>query len=175
MGTFFPPRELNYRLADVNSLSEALWEHLGLNNTCLKKYRKSSQGKSSIVVAMEIIERRKSKRFEVSILCFVEWEQKISRGHITDLSLRGALITQVDFAPPDDALVQVEFEFDQQDLELAGVVSRIVYSRWGKMGDRYSCSFGVEFERIPSEIQSKLNSILHSVSQTEVTKIDLRS
>ncbi len=114
---------------------------------------------------MKIPERRKSKRFEVSILCFVEWEEKVSRGHITDLSLGGALITQVDFAPPDDAWVQVEFEFDQQDLELTGVVSRVVYSRWEKMGDRYLCSFGVEFEKIPPEVQSKLTSILHSTSQ----------
>ena len=110
-------------------------------------------------------DRRQSKRFEVSIACNVERGSRIIRGHITNLSSSGALITQVIDVPPKDALVRVLFEFDKEKLQLEGVTSRVIHLKWEEIGGRKLGSFGVKFEEMPPEIQSRLNSIFHPVSE----------
>jgi hypothetical protein len=103
-------------------------------------------------------EKRKFPRHNVSLPCNVQWKDHEINGQITNLSLGGALISQVNAIPSVGATVIVEFQFDEAGkVVLEGeVTTRVVHNMWlGGLG-----RFGVEFAKPAQEFMLKLSTVL---------------
>lgn len=101
-------------------------------------------------------ERRKFKRFEVSIPCTVEWSGGDFRGRIELISLAGAYITEAQVVPGVGESVQVNFELRDRSV-LVQLTSKVSYTPESEANG----SFGVTFEERPDEVYLKLRPVLN--------------
>ncbi len=103
-------------------------------------------------------ERRRFERRETLIPCTVEWEGSSTIGRIVNLSFGGALIKQVDAAPPEGTRAIIRFKVKKEGLSLKGsLVARIIrtFQEFKEEG-KGMVWLGVQFEGPAEEIKSQL-------------------
>ena len=93
-------------------------------------------------------DRRRAERLKTSVRCTVNWGPRQLSGRIENLSLRGALITQVNTSPPPEgAVVVVRFQFKKDHLEIVSSVNSIVVRSMSEIvRDGIVGSFAIQFE-----------------------------
>jgi len=105
-------------------------------------------------------DRRKFKRWPVSIPCTVESKDEKIIGKTRNVSLGGALITQADGAPPEGALVTVTFQAEGRQIRLKGrIMSKVIHTRWEVIEEGGIGSFGVKFEESTAQVREKLRPV----------------
>ncbi|MDA2926382.1 PilZ domain-containing protein [Acidobacteria bacterium AH-259-G07] len=116
-------------------------------------------------------DRRKFKRWEVSIPCTAQWKEWKITGKITNICLGGALITQVNAVPPEGALIIVAFEAKQEDVVLhARITSEVIHTIWEVIEDGHAGSFGVKFEEPVEKVRQKLIPVFRTLISAEADK-----
>ncbi len=114
------------------------------------------------VIPME--ERRRSKRFAVSIPCTVYWHGHVIRGQIANLSLGGALIIRLSAIPAEDASVILTFQAEKGEIELKGkLTSRVIHSVTESIEQGEIGSIGVEFQESLEEVRSQLDPVFRTL------------
>ena len=102
-------------------------------------------------------DRRKFKRWPISIPCTVESKGEKIIGKTRNVSLGGALITQANGAPPEGALVTVIFEAEEGPIRLKGkIMSKVIHTLWEVIEEGGIGSFGVKFEESTETVREKL-------------------
>jgi len=102
-------------------------------------------------------DRRKFKRWPVSIPCTVESKDEKIIGKTRNVSLGGALITQANGAPPEGALVTVTFQAEGEQIRLKGrIMSKVIHTLWEVIEGGGIGSFGVKFEESTETVREKL-------------------
>ena len=102
-------------------------------------------------------ERQGFKRWTVSIPCTVKWKDRRMTGKITNISLGGALITQVKAFPPEGALITIIFQAEQEDIVLQGrIMSKVIHTIWEDIEDAGIGFLGVKFGESPEKVREKL-------------------
>lgn len=99
-------------------------------------------------------ERRKFKRWCVSIPCQVEWGRTVLKGKLTDLSYDGACISGMKLDLPSEGdLVALHFRAENEVLKLP---SRVIYTiRQIKEGGGVH-TFGVQFQEPLKSVKLQL-------------------
>ncbi len=109
-------------------------------------------------------ERRRFKRFAVSIPCTLYWHDHIIRGQIANLSLGGAFIIRLSAIPPDDASVILTFQAEKGEIELKGkLTSRVIHTVSESIEQGEIGSIGVEFQPPLEEVRSQLNPVFRAL------------
>ncbi|MDA2937158.1 PilZ domain-containing protein, partial [Acidobacteria bacterium AH-259-A15] len=113
-------------------------------------------------------ERRGFKRWTVSIPCTVEWKDRRMTGKITNISLGGALITQVKAFPPEGASITIIIQAQQEDVVLKGrIMSNVIHTIWEDIEDVGIGSFGVKFGESPQKVREKLIPVIRALISRE--------
>ncbi len=122
-------------------------------------------------------EKRQSKRWEVSIPCTVTHMGETTKGKITNISLSGALITELTTAPPPEkAVITVSFKVEKEEVEIkASVDSRVVRNPSDIQDDEIVGSIGVKFEDYSREAQSQLRSVMRLIARLQAERDMLAS
>ena len=120
----------------------------------------------------EIEDRREFKRWPVSIPCTVESKDENIIGETRNVSLGGALITKATGAPPEGALVTVEFRAEGRQIRLKGrIMSKVIHTRWEVIEAGGIGSFGVKFEESREKVREKLMPVRStSISRENLMK-----
>lgn len=106
---------------------------------------------------MKMKDRRKFKRWPVSIPCTVESKDEKIIGKTCNVSLGGALITQANGTLPEGALVTVIFQAEGGQIRLKGrIMSKVIHTRWEVIEEGGIGSFGVKFEESTEKVREKL-------------------
>ncbi len=116
-------------------------------------------------------ERRQLYRWKVSIPCTLERGDTIITGQIANLSLGGALITQMDAVPPEGVPFIVRFQVEKERVELESkLIHAINLSFRGPwivqvsaMEDGQVGSCGVEFQEPEEEMRTKLRPVFRAL------------
>ena len=110
-------------------------------------------------------ERRRFKRWEVSIPCTVTHRGETTKGKITNISLGGAFITELTTAPPPEkAFIAVRFKVEKEEVEIkASVDSRIVRNLFDIRDDEIVGSIGIQFQDLSMTGQSQVESAMRLI------------
>ena len=110
-------------------------------------------------------ERRRFERLPASFLCTVHWQDCEISGQISNISLGGAFVTQVNTIPPEGAPVVLAFQFRDNQLSLKGEInSKVVHSLKKFLEDSEIGYLGVQFMEPPEKLESLLNSVIETLS-----------
>ncbi len=103
--------------------------------------------------------RRRFRRWAVSIPCTVTWEQETFTATISNVSFDGALIKAK--TPPSEGLdVAVRFTFKDQGIHLQGRVTSEVIHAEGEGEDQ---TFGVKFETSMEKFWKQLTPVIQTL------------
>ena len=107
-------------------------------------------------------ERRQYKRWEVSIPCTVTHRGETAKGKITNISLSGALITELTTAPPPEkAVTTVSFKVEKEEVKIkASVDSSVVRNLFDTQDDEIVGSIGIQFQDLSMTGESRLESVM---------------
>ena len=110
-------------------------------------------------------EKRQTERWEVSIPCTVTYMGEATKGRITNISLSGALITELTTAPPPEkAFITVTFQVEKEEVEIkASVDSRIVRNQFDTQDDETVGSIGIQFQDLSMTGESRLESVMRLI------------
>ncbi len=113
-------------------------------------------------MVFEISERRRFKRWNVSIPCTVAWGEYRISGQVKNLSLGGALISRLDGVPPPvGASVYIAFSTGEGKLNvLSSVYSTVVRTVLEIVEDQDVGSIGIQFEDLSEEITTRLKAMI---------------
>ncbi len=91
-----------------------------------------------------------------------------TKGKITNISLGGALITELTAAPPPEkAFITVTFQVEKEEVEIkAAVDSSVVRNLFDIQGDEIVGSIGIQFQDHSREGQARLESIMRLISES---------
>ena len=122
-------------------------------------------------------ERRRFKRWEVSIPCTVTHMGETTKGKITNISLGGAFITELTTAPPPEkAFIAVRFKVEKEEVEIkASVDSRIVRNLFDIQDDEIVGSIGIQFQDLSMTGQSRLESAMRLIVRLQQERDRLAS
>jgi len=108
-------------------------------------------------------ESRKFERYEVSIPCTVAHMGETTKGKITNISLSGALITELTTAPPPEkAFITVNFQVEEEEIK-ASVDSSVVRKFFDTQDDEIVGSIGVRFQDLSMTGKSRLGSVMRLI------------
>ncbi len=108
-------------------------------------------------------ESRKFERYEVSIPCTVAHMGETTKGKITNISLSGALITELTTAPPPEkAFITVNFQVEEKEIK-ASVDSSVVRKFFDTQDDEIVGSIGVRFQDLSMTGKSRLGSVMRLI------------
>ena len=112
--------------------------------------------------------RRRFKRWAVSIPCTVTWDQQeVMTATISDLSFDGALI-RAERAPAEGVDVAVRFAFKDQGIHLlARVTSEVIHAEEGSQEQ----TFGVKFETSVEKFWVQLTPVIQTLME-ETGEVD---
>jgi hypothetical protein len=103
--------------------------------------------------------RRRFKRWAVSIPCTVTWEEEAITATISNISFDGALIRATSL-PPEDVDVAVRFVFKDQGIHLEGrVTSEVIHAE----EDGGESTFGVKFETFLEKFWTQLTPVIQTL------------
>ncbi len=113
-------------------------------------------------------ERRQFKRWKVSIPCTVTHMGETTKGKVTNISPRGAFITELTTAPPPEkAFITVTLQVEKEEVEIKASVDSNIVHRPSGIGYGGICgSIGAKFQDHSIEGQSRLKSIMHLISES---------
>ena len=115
-------------------------------------------------------DRRKFKRWTVSIPCTVEWKDLRITGKIANVSLGGALIIQANALPPEGASVTITFEAEREQIRLKGrIKSKVIHTIWEIIEKGGIGSLGVKFEESTEKVREKLMLVRGTQFQERIT------
>ncbi len=104
-------------------------------------------------------DRRRLRRWSVSIPCSVSWEAKAMIATISNISFDGALIRAV-FTTLEGYKVVVRFTFEDQGIHLQGTVtSEVIHAV--KEGEQQT--FGVKFDRSMEKFWTQLTPVIQAL------------
>ena len=111
-------------------------------------------------------ERRKAKRWDVSIPCSITHTGEPIRGRITDVSMGGVFITELTgLIPPEGALITVQCQVEDQEIEIkASVDSSVAHSLSNIRSDETVKSIGVKFQDHSQKGHSRHDFVLLLIS-----------
>ncbi|MCH7804705.1 MAG: PilZ domain-containing protein [Acidobacteria bacterium] len=103
--------------------------------------------------------RRRLRRWAVSIPCTVLWEQDVITATISNISFDGALI-RAESAPSEGSDVAVRFTFGDQGVHLRGsVTSEVIHAE----GEGEEQTFGVKFETSMEKYWTQLTPVIQAL------------
>jgi len=122
-------------------------------------------------------DRRQFKRYEVSIPCRVTHMGETTKGKITNISLGGALITELTAAPPPEkAFITVTFQVEKEEVKInASMDSSVARHLFDIQDDESVGSIGIQFEDHSLEGQAQLESILRLIVRLQQERDRLAS
>jgi len=122
-------------------------------------------------------ERRRFKRWEVSIPCTIRYKGEPIRGRITNISRSGAFITELTTSPPPEkAFIAVRFKVEKEEVEIkASVDSRIVRNLFDIQDDEIVGSIGIQFQDLSMTGQSRLESAMRLIVRLQQERDRLAS
>jgi len=122
-------------------------------------------------------ERRRFKRWEVSIPCTVTHMGETTKGKITNISLGGAFITELTTAPPPEkAFITVSFKVEKEEVEIkASVDSSVVRNLFDIQDDEIVGSIGILFQDLSMTGQSRLESTMRLIVRLQQERDRLAS
>ena len=104
-------------------------------------------------------DRRRLRRWSVSIPCSVSWEEKAMIATISNISFDGALI-RAESNPLEGSDVVVRFSFGDQGIHLQGnVTSEVIHAE--KEGEKPT--FGVKFDRSMEKFWTQLTPVIQAL------------
>ena len=112
---------------------------------------------------------RDFERWMVSKPCTVKWAGHQVDGEIANISFGGALVIQMEDAPPKDTEVVLTVQVENAELELvSSVTSRVVRSSLSvpPVPDGQVAWMGVQFLEDLEEVRTKLHPILPDLLET---------
>ncbi len=87
-----------------------------------------------------------------------------TKGKITNISLSGALITELTTTPPVKAFITVSFKVEKEEVEIkASVDSRIVRNLFDTQDDEIVGSIGVRFQDLSMTGKLRLGSVMRLI------------
>ncbi len=108
-------------------------------------------------------ESRQFERYEVSIPCTVAHMGETTKGKITNISLSGALITELTTAPPPEkAFITVNFQVEEEEIK-ASVDSSVVRKFFDTQDDEIVGSIGVRFQDLSMTGKLRLGSVMRLI------------
>ena len=111
------------------------------------------------VEAKNTPDRRRLRRWSVSIPCSVSWEEKAMIATISNISFDGALI-KAESTPLEGSDVVVRFSFGDQGIHLQGTVtSEVIHAE--KEGEKPT--FGVKFDRSMEKFWTQLTPVIQAL------------
>ncbi len=103
--------------------------------------------------------RRRFRRWAVSIPCTVIWEQEAIIATISNISFDGALI-RAESAPSEGSDVAVRFTFRDQGVHLQGsVTSEVIHAE----GEGEEQTFGVKFETSMEKYWTQITPVVEAL------------
>ncbi len=103
--------------------------------------------------------RRRLRRWSVSIPCSVSWEEKAMIAIISNISFDGALI-KAESTPSEGSDVVVRFSFGDQGIRLQGsVTSEVIHAE--EEGEEQT--FGVKFDRTMEKYWTQLTPVIQAL------------
>ena len=103
--------------------------------------------------------RRRFRRWAVSIPCTVTWEQEAITATISNISFDGALI-RAKSAPSEGSDVAVRFTFGDQGVHLQGIVtSEVIHAE--EKGEEQT--FGVKFETSMEKYWTQITPVIEAL------------
>ena len=109
-----------------------------------------------MVAENNISNRRRFRRWAVSIPCSVTWEAKAMIATISNISFDGALI-RAEGAPSEGSDIGVRFTFGDQGIHLQGrVTSEVIHAE----GEGEEQTFGVKFETSMEKFWTQLTPVI---------------
>ena len=109
-------------------------------------------------------DRRQFKRWKVSIPCTITHKGEPTKGKITNISLGGALITELTTAPPPEkAFLTVSFKVEKEEVEIKASVDSSVVRNLFTQDDETVSSIGVKFQDLSMTGESRLESVMRLI------------
>jgi len=110
-------------------------------------------------------ERRQFKRWKVSIPCTINHKGELTKGKITNISMSGALITELPpTLPPDKAFISVSFKVEKEDVEIkASVDSSVIRNQFDLQDDEIVGSIGIQFQDLSMTGESRIESVMRLI------------
>ncbi len=130
-----------------------------LKNGTELAYNRRGEGKVQEVVESSYPNRRRFRRWSVSIPCTVTRQEEAITATISNLSFDGALIRAEN--PPSEGLdVAVRFTFQDQGIHLKGrVTSEVIHAE----GEGDEATFGVKFETSMEKFWIQLTPVIQAL------------
>ena len=112
--------------------------------------------------------RRRFRRWSVSIPCTVTWDQQeVITGTISDISFDGALI-RAECAPVEGIAVAVRFAFRDQGVHLQGrVTSEVIHTEEKDQEQIFGVKFETSAERFWVQLTPVIQTLLEETSEIE--------
>ncbi len=103
-------------------------------------------------------DRRRLKRWSVSIPCSVSWEEKALIATISNISFDGAFI-RAESTPVEGSDVVVRFTFGDRAIHVQGsVTSAVIHAEEGE-----EQTFGVKFDRAMEKYWTQLTPVIQAL------------
>jgi hypothetical protein len=107
----------------------------------------------------------KDQRWEISIPCSIQWDDRTMTGTVVNISLESALITIVDVVPPEGALLILILQTDQGEVRFEGKLGhKVVHAGWQPKDQLGIGLLGVEFQDPRPEVKKKLSRLIPALS-----------
>ena len=108
-------------------------------------------------------EQRRTARLAASFPCELRWRDEVSSGRISDISMGGALVTEVDNVPPREALVSIYFELTDEEVTLKVELKSVV----AHVQEGETSQVGLEFREPSRQLWPRLTPVLQSLRSDE--------
>ena len=113
-------------------------------------------------------EKDQYQRWEVSLPCSIEWDDRTLSGTVVKLTLRSALITLVDVVPPEGAPLILTLQADQGEVRFEGKMGpKVVHAGWEPRNQVGLGFLGVEFEEPYEVVKEKLHRFIPAPSEND--------
>ena len=110
-------------------------------------------------------EKDQYQRWEVSLPCSIEWDDRTISGTVVKLSLQSALITLVDVVPPEEAPLILILQTDQGEVRFEGKMGpKVVHAGWEPRDQVGIGLLGIEFQEPHQAVKAKLSRVIPALS-----------
>ncbi len=112
-------------------------------------------------------DRRRLRRWSVSIPCSVSWEEKAIIATISNISFDGALI-RAESTPIEGSDVVVRFTFGDQGIHLQGnVTSEVIHAEGEGEGQTFGVKFDTSMEKFWTQLTPVIQALLEETGEGE--------
>ncbi len=112
--------------------------------------------------------RRRLRRWSVSIPCSVSWEEKAMIATISNISFDGALF-RAESTPLEGSDVVVRFTFGDQGIHLQGsVTSEVIHAKEEGEKQTFGVKFDTSMEKFWTQLTPVIQALLKETEENEV-------